>query len=168
MTMIKAISAIAALLFLAACSSNTQEPPTAGTSVTPGSIAEFRQNVGDRVYFDTDMSSIREDGRTTLARQAEWLKKYTNYPILVECASTWSRRACPPTASRPSATARSGRKSSAPTKAPGRATASASPPSSKRLPQRDGHAGRKGRRFRLLAARSCLKMARFAKRKWLP
>jgi peptidoglycan-associated lipoprotein len=84
MTMIKAISAIAALLFLAACSSNTQEPPTAGTSVTPGSIAEFRQNVGDRVYFDTDMSSIREDGRTTLARQAEWLKKYTNYPILIE------------------------------------------------------------------------------------
>ena len=85
MTMIKAISAIAALLFLAACSSSsTQEPPPAGATVTPGSIADFRQNVGDRVYFDTDMSNIREDGRTTLARQAEWLKKYTNYPILIE------------------------------------------------------------------------------------
>ena len=85
MRMIKAISAIATLLVLAACSSSsTQEPPPAGATVTPGSIADFRQNVGDRVYFDTDMSNIREDGRTTLARQAEWLKKYTNYPILIE------------------------------------------------------------------------------------
>ena len=40
--------------------------------------------MGDRVYFDTDMSNIREDGRTTLGKQAEWLKKYTNYPILIE------------------------------------------------------------------------------------
>jgi peptidoglycan-associated lipoprotein len=88
MQTIKAIAAIAALMFVAACSSNTNntgtEPPSASTSVTPGSVADFRQNVGDRVYFDTDMSSIREDGRTTLARQAEWLKKYPNYPITIE------------------------------------------------------------------------------------
>ena len=82
--MIKAIAAVAALLMMAACSSSSTEPPPASTTVTPGSIADFRQNVGDRVYFDTDMSNIREDGRTTLARQAEWLKKYTNYPILIE------------------------------------------------------------------------------------
>ena len=81
--MIKAIAAVAALLMMAACSS-TQEPPQAGTTVTPGSIADFKQNVGDRVYFDTDMSNIREDGRATLAKQADWLKKYTNYPILIE------------------------------------------------------------------------------------
>ena len=36
------------------------------------------------VNFDTDMSSIREDGRGTLAKQPEWLKKYTNYPITIE------------------------------------------------------------------------------------
>ena len=84
MRMIKALAAIAALTLMAACSSSTQEPPQAGTSVTPGSIADFRQNVGDRVYFDTDMSNIREDGRATLAKQADWLKKYTNYPILIE------------------------------------------------------------------------------------
>ncbi|MFL6935520.1 MAG: OmpA family protein, partial [Xanthobacteraceae bacterium] len=84
MRTIKAIAALAALMFIAACSSNTQEPPAAGTTVTPGSIADFRQNVGDRVYFDTDMSNIREDGRSTLAKQAEWLKKYTNYPITIE------------------------------------------------------------------------------------
>ena len=84
MRMIKALAAIAALTLMAACSSSTQEPPQAGTSVTPGSIADFKQNVGDRVYFDTDMSNIREDGRATLAKQADWLKKYTNYPILIE------------------------------------------------------------------------------------
>ena len=84
MRMIKAIAAVAALLMMAACSSSSTEPPPASTTVTPGSIADFRQNVGDRVYFDTDMSNIREDGRATLAKQAEWLKKYTNYPILVE------------------------------------------------------------------------------------
>ena len=82
--MIKAIAAVAALLMMAACSSSSTEPPPASTSVSPGSIGDFRQNVGDRVYFDTDMSSIREDGRNTLAKQAEWLKKYTNYPILIE------------------------------------------------------------------------------------
>lgn len=85
MRTIKAIAAIAALMLIAACSSSsTQEPPSAGTTVTPGSIADFRQNVGDRVYFDTDMSSVREDGRNTLAKQAEWLKRYTNFPITIE------------------------------------------------------------------------------------
>ena len=84
MRMMKAFAAVAALLLMAACSSSEQKVPDAGTSVTPGSIAEFKQNVGDRVFFDTDMSSIREDGRGTLAKQAEWLKKYTNYPITIE------------------------------------------------------------------------------------
>ena len=87
MQTIKAIAAIAALMLIAGCSSNntaSMEPPSASTSVAPGSVGDFRQNVGDRVYFDTDMSSIREDGRTTLAKQAEWLKRYTNYPITIE------------------------------------------------------------------------------------
>jgi peptidoglycan-associated lipoprotein len=81
--MIKAIAAVAALTMIAACS-NEQKVPDAGTSVAPGSIGDFKQNVGDRVYFDTDLSNIREDGRGTLAKQAEWLKKYTNYPITIE------------------------------------------------------------------------------------
>jgi peptidoglycan-associated lipoprotein len=84
MRTLKAIAAIAALTLIAACSSNEQATAPAGTAVTPGSIAEFKQNVGDRVYFDTDMSAVREDGRQTLGKQAEWLKKYTNYPITIE------------------------------------------------------------------------------------
>ena len=85
MRTIKALAAMAMMLVIAACSSNQQEQATgASTSVTPGSVADFRQNVGDRVFFDTDMSNIREDGRQTLTRQAEWLKKYGNYQITIE------------------------------------------------------------------------------------
>jgi peptidoglycan-associated lipoprotein len=84
MRTIKAFVAMAMMLVIAACS-NQQEQAAAGasTTVTPGSVADFRQNVGDRVFFDTDMSNIREDGRQTLTRQAEWLKKYTNYQITI-------------------------------------------------------------------------------------
>src|SRR5215470_2069720 len=84
MRTIKALAALAAMLVMAACSSQQEAAGPATTTVTPGSVADFRQNVGDRVFFDTDQSSIREDGRQTLNRQAEWLKKYTNYQITVE------------------------------------------------------------------------------------
>ena len=84
MRRIKALAAIAAMIFIAACSDDQQAAAPASTSVTPGSVADFRQNVGDRVFFDTDQSTIREDGRQTLNRQAEWLKKYGNYQITVE------------------------------------------------------------------------------------
>ncbi len=85
MSMIKALSALAAMFLIAACSNNdTQTASAASTTVTPGSVGDFRQNVGDRVFFDTDSSTVREDGRQTLNRQAEWLKKYGNYQITVE------------------------------------------------------------------------------------
>ena len=84
MRTIKAFAAMAMMLVIAACSNQQESATAASTTVTPGSIADFRQNVGDRVFFDTDMSNIREDGRGTLAKQAEWLKKYTNYPITIE------------------------------------------------------------------------------------
>ena len=83
MRMIRALAAIAATIFLVACSEQQAAAP-ATTPVTPGSVADFRQNVGDRVFFDTDQSTIREDGRATLNKQAEWLKKYTNYQITIE------------------------------------------------------------------------------------
>jgi peptidoglycan-associated lipoprotein len=84
MSKFKAFAAIALAIFMAACSSSQQEAAApATTTVTPGSVADFRQNVGDRVFFDTDMSNIREDGRQTLNRQAEWLKKYSQYQVTV-------------------------------------------------------------------------------------
>ncbi len=86
MRMIKAWMAMAAMVVVAACSSNTndQQASAATTSVAPGSVGDFRQNVGDRVFFDTDMSTINAEGRQTLNRQAEWLKKYSNYQVTIE------------------------------------------------------------------------------------
>ena len=82
MKILKAFAAVAALFVMTACSNNNNENANAAsTTVTPGSVADFRQNVGDRVFFDTDQSTIRQDGREVLNRQAEWLKKYTNYQI---------------------------------------------------------------------------------------
>jgi peptidoglycan-associated lipoprotein len=85
MRTMKALAAVAALTLMAACSSNSQQAAVpASTTVSPGSVADFKQNVGDRVYFDTDMSGIRPDGRATLEKQATWLKQYSNYPITIE------------------------------------------------------------------------------------
>jgi peptidoglycan-associated lipoprotein len=85
MRIIKAFAAIAAMIVMAACSStsNQQTASAASTSVAPGSVGDFRQNVGDRVFFDTDQSTLRDDARQTLNRQAEWLKQYSNYPITI-------------------------------------------------------------------------------------
>ena len=83
MRVIKALLAVAAMIFVASCSSEQQTATATTTTDTPGSVADFKQNVGDRVFFDFDSSSLREDGRQTLNRQAEWLKKYTNYPVTV-------------------------------------------------------------------------------------
>jgi peptidoglycan-associated lipoprotein len=91
MSMIKAFAAVAALMLAAACSSSSnpsQQTASATTSVAPGTVGDFRQNVGDRVYFDTDMSTVRDDGRATLDRQAEWLNKYTSYPVTIEAMRT--------------------------------------------------------------------------------
>ena len=53
-------------------------------SETPGSQQDFTVNVGDRIFFDTDSTSIRADAQQTLQRQAQWLARYPNYAITVE------------------------------------------------------------------------------------
>ena len=94
---LKMISAMAAALLLAACASDeaatTGDASASGGSgttngitqtVTPGSPEDFQQNVGDRVFFDTDKSSVKPEGQQTLQRQAEWLKRYPNVTITIE------------------------------------------------------------------------------------
>jgi peptidoglycan-associated lipoprotein len=55
-----------------------------GAGGAPGSQQDFTVNVGDRIFFDTDSSSIRPDAAQTLDRQAQWLAQYPNYSIIVE------------------------------------------------------------------------------------
>ena len=80
--------AIAAMLAVTGCASKKKIPNTAAdlglNSATPGSQQDFTVNVGDRVFFETDSSSLTATARATLDRQATWLARYKNYPITVE------------------------------------------------------------------------------------
>jgi peptidoglycan-associated lipoprotein len=81
--------ALIAGLALAGCA-NKKTPNSAGElglgagAATPGSAQDFTVNVGDRIFFDTDSTSIRADAAQTLDRQAQWLARYPNYAITVE------------------------------------------------------------------------------------
>jgi peptidoglycan-associated lipoprotein len=93
---LRPLSLLAGLLLLAACAQSPSTTENAGgggqtathsgmtESVTPGSSQDFVKNVGDRVFFDFDKSGIKPEGRVTLQRQAEWLKKYPNVTVTVE------------------------------------------------------------------------------------
>jgi len=72
---IKILGAAAVLLLAAACSS-TPGPQGATASVAPGTPGHFQQVAGDRVYFETDQSTLTPDGRATLDKQVAWLKQY--------------------------------------------------------------------------------------------
>jgi peptidoglycan-associated lipoprotein len=55
----------------------------AGTA-TPGSAQDFQVNVGDRVFFETDSTSLTPQAMAILDRQAQWLGQYGNYTFIVE------------------------------------------------------------------------------------
>ncbi len=79
---------LAAMLAITGCAAKKNVPNTAAdlglNSAAPGSQQDFTVNVGDRVFFETNSSSLTATARTTLDRQATWLIRYTNYPITVE------------------------------------------------------------------------------------
>ncbi|HMM64942.1 MAG: peptidoglycan-associated lipoprotein Pal [Mesorhizobium sp.] len=86
-----AMIALFAALAVAGCASKKTPNSAADLGLgggagaaTPGSAQDFTVNIGDRIFFDTDSSSIRADAQQTLARQAQWLNQYRQYNIVVE------------------------------------------------------------------------------------
>jgi peptidoglycan-associated lipoprotein len=86
---IKILGAVAAVALLAACSSQ-QAATTTGSGAqaavsgpVPGSEEDLVRNVGDRVFFDTALSNLKQDARDTLDKQAMWLSKYPQNNIQV-------------------------------------------------------------------------------------
>ncbi len=84
-------------LALAACTKKTQPTLDDGTGgaglngggagtgqSAPGSKGDFQTNVGDRVYFLNDQSSLTPEASATLGKQAGWLKQYAQVTIQVE------------------------------------------------------------------------------------
>jgi peptidoglycan-associated lipoprotein len=96
---LKLVLALGLALSLAACSKKTD---TAGLKVpgvggagegsglagsaaqVPGSAEDFSANVGDRVFFSEDKSTLTEEGKATLVKQAAWLKQYPDVAIQIE------------------------------------------------------------------------------------
>jgi peptidoglycan-associated lipoprotein len=91
---VKLLGAFAAVALLAACGSSTDENSaatgtglantTVGSGPRPGSQEDLVANVGDRVLFDTDRSSVRADQRPILERQAGWMQRFPQVQVTVE------------------------------------------------------------------------------------
>lgn len=83
----KSLAVLSALFLLAACEAGTGSGGADGSGsgpATPGTQEDLSQNVGDRVFFDYDSSSLSSEAQSTLAKQAEWLKQYGSINITVE------------------------------------------------------------------------------------
>lgn len=92
----KLVLALACALSLGACS---KKNATAGLGAdglgagdglagsaaqVAGSAEDFSANVGDKVYFENDQSSLTADGKETLVKQASWLQQYPDVAIQIE------------------------------------------------------------------------------------
>jgi peptidoglycan-associated lipoprotein len=84
----KLVAVLGCFLALAACSKKNTPDLNAGTgpgaAAVPGSEQDFTVNVGDRVFFLEDKSTLAPEAQETLRRQAQWLNKYGNVTVQVE------------------------------------------------------------------------------------
>ncbi len=85
---IKLISAVAAALLLAACSSDdTANGAGAGTGTNATGTDNgqvVKQNVGDRVFFGYDKYDISAEAQQQLQKQAAWLNQYKAVTVTIE------------------------------------------------------------------------------------
>lgn len=97
MKFLKLLAALSALFIVAACETaptdgnNLDGTGGSATGTRPGDQVgskggqwDLENNVGDRVFFETDSSVITSEGQATLGRQAAWLKQYPNVKLIVE------------------------------------------------------------------------------------
>jgi peptidoglycan-associated lipoprotein len=79
-------AALAAMIFGAGCAGQQKAlEEGAGIGVaSPGSTQDFQVNVGDRVFFTVDSSTLTSQASSTLDRQAQWLAQYGQYAFTVE------------------------------------------------------------------------------------
>jgi peptidoglycan-associated lipoprotein len=85
----KIAAALCCALALAACSKKATTDLGANSgpgtrNYVAGSAEEFQNEVGDRIFFAEDQSSLAPDGEETLRKQAEWLKQYPGVMVQVE------------------------------------------------------------------------------------
>lgn len=82
-----ALAIASALLLLTACDSSSDADANGnGTGFNNISEAQrqFAANVGDRVFFALDSSTLSGEAQATLDRQAGWLKENSGVNIVIE------------------------------------------------------------------------------------
>ncbi len=90
----KVVLVAMSVLAVAACASDepvventppaaTPTPPPQRVTAVPGSVEDFQETAGDRVFFDYDQFDLRSDARATLDRQASWLSQYGNVTVRI-------------------------------------------------------------------------------------
>ena len=88
MASFKFVAVLGCFLALAACSKKNTPDLNAGTgpgaAAVPGSEQDFTVNVGDRVFFMEDKSTLSPEAQETLRRQAQWLNKDGRVTVQVE------------------------------------------------------------------------------------
>ena len=80
----KTLALLATLALLSACAKQADTTGTAGngavtsgtSGAVPGSEEDLVANVGDRVFYALNESSLSGDARGTLDRQSAWLGRY--------------------------------------------------------------------------------------------
>jgi peptidoglycan-associated lipoprotein len=80
---VKIAAAFAALALLSACAKQADTSGVAGSGAAattsgavPGSEEDLVANVGDRVFYAFNTSTLSSDAHATLDRQSAWLGKY--------------------------------------------------------------------------------------------
>jgi len=93
-------AALSTALMVGACTTKQQAasapppppppPPMASaaapmtSSIRPGSLQDFKVNVGDTVHFGYNEYNVQDSDKGTLQKQATWLNKYPSVQITVE------------------------------------------------------------------------------------
>jgi peptidoglycan-associated lipoprotein len=91
-------AALSAALLVSACTTKQQAasappppppPPMAAAApqapgILPGSLQDFKVNVGDTVHFGYNEYNVQDSDKATLQKQATWLNKYPQVAITVE------------------------------------------------------------------------------------
>jgi peptidoglycan-associated lipoprotein len=89
MATFKTVAVLSCFLALAACSKKNTPDLEAGTGpgagdARPGSEQDFTVNIGDRIFFSEDKSTLAPEAQETLRRQSQWLQQYPNVTVQVE------------------------------------------------------------------------------------
>ncbi len=79
------LSLLATTLLMAACeTSGDSQNVNIGSAATPGTAADFKENIKNRIFFAYDKSTVSEDAKKVLEAQAAWLKTYGTTSATIE------------------------------------------------------------------------------------